>query len=345
MRAVQYREIGAAPEVVTVPDPEPGPGQVLLRVTAAAACPADIALMSWPAESFPHPLPLTLGHEVTGTVAALGAGVDALAEGEAVALYAPQGCGRCGPCARGAENLCRRAAGLGRYPPGLGAPGGMAELLLVDDARFLLPLDGLDPVAAAPLTHAGLGAYHAVKRSLPRLVAGGTAVVIGARGEGGIAIRLLRALSPSRVIALETAPETLEAARAAGAHEALPADARAADLVRELTGQEGAAAVFDFAGTPHTVGTAGAVAAVGGEVAILGPGGGALAVGAGTTAFEVSVSAPHWGSRGELAEVLALARGGGLDVPVETYPLREAPLALERLHAGKPAGRPVFLPG
>lgn len=53
MKALQYRTIGAAPEVVTVPDPEPGPGQVLLKVTAAGVCHSDIAVMSWPAESFP----------------------------------------------------------------------------------------------------------------------------------------------------------------------------------------------------------------------------------------------------------------------------------------------------
>ncbi|KPC86341.1 alcohol dehydrogenase, partial [Streptomyces sp. NRRL F-6602] len=61
MKAVQYREVGAAPEVVEIPVPRPGPGEVLLKVTAAGVCHSDIAVMSWTAEQLPFPLPLTLG--------------------------------------------------------------------------------------------------------------------------------------------------------------------------------------------------------------------------------------------------------------------------------------------
>ncbi|TDC74845.1 NAD(P)-dependent alcohol dehydrogenase [Streptomyces hainanensis] len=344
MKAVQYREIGAAPEVVVVPDPEPGPGQVLLRVAAAGVCHSDIAVMSWPAESFPYALPQTLGHEVTGTVAAVGEGVTGLEVGEPVAVYGPQGCGRCAKCAEGKENYCLRAAELGIFPPGLGAPGGMAEFLLVNDARFLLPLDGLDPVTSVPLTDAGLTPYHAVKRALPKLRPGSTAVVIGAGGLGHVAIQLLRALTPSRVIALDVSEEKLALARAVGAHETVLSDQRAADRVRELTGGLGAEGVFDFVGAQPTVTTAGAVAAVEADVAIVGIAGGALPVGINTTAFDVAVTAPYWGSRGELGEVLALARSGAVEVRVETYGIDEAPLAYERLHAGKVNGRAVILP-
>ncbi|GAB2927135.1 NAD(P)-dependent alcohol dehydrogenase [Streptomyces mayteni] len=344
MKAVQYREIGAAPEVVVVPDPEPGPGQVLLRVAAAGVCHSDIAVMSWPAESFPYALPQTLGHEATGTVAAVGEGVTGLEVGELVAVYGPQGCGRCAKCAEGKENYCLRAAELGIFPPGLGAPGAMAEFLLVNDARFLVPLDGLDPVTSVPLTDAGLTPYHAVKRSLPKLRPGSTAVVIGAGGLGHVAIQLLRALTPSRVIALDVSEEKLALARSVGAHETVLSDQRAADRVRELTGGLGAEAVFDFVGAQPTVTTAGAVAAVEADVAIVGIAGGALPVGINTTAFDVAVTAPYWGSRGELGEVLALARSGAVEVRVETYGIDEAPMAYERLHAGKVNGRAVIVP-
>ncbi|MDT0308261.1 NAD(P)-dependent alcohol dehydrogenase [Streptomyces sp. DSM 44917] len=344
MKAVQYREIGAAPQVVSVPDPEPGPGQVLLRVDAAGVCHSDIAVMSWPAESFPYGLPLTLGHEGAGTVAALGAGVTGLAEGDPVAVYAPQGCGRCPKCAQGKENYCLRAAELGIFPPGLGAPGAMAEYLLIDDARHLLPLQGLDPVTSVPLTDAGLTPYHAIKRSLPKLTPGTTAVVIGVGGLGHVAVQLLRALTPSRVIALDVAEDKLALARAVGAHETVVSDEHAADRVRELTGGQGAEAVFDFVGAQPTVAAAGAVAAVEADVSVVGLGGGALPVGIGTTAFDVAVAAPYWGSRGELGEVLQLARDGAVEVHVETFGLDEAPLAYERLHAGKINGRAVVLP-
>ncbi|MFF9603509.1 NAD(P)-dependent alcohol dehydrogenase [Streptomyces sp. NPDC014684] len=344
MKALQYRTIGAAPEVVTVPDPEPGPGQVLLKVTAAGVCHSDIAVMSWPAENFPYELPLTLGHEGVGTVAALGAGVSGVREGDAVAVYGPWGCGACAKCAEGKENYCLRADALGIRPPGLGSPGAIAEYLLVDDPRHLVPLDGLDPVAAVPLTDAGLTPYHAIKRSLPKLVPGSTAVVIGTGGLGHVAIQLLRALTPARVIALDVSEDKLRLAKEVGAHEAVLSDADAAAAVRALTGGLGAEAVFDFVGAEPTVRTGGAVAAVEADVTIVGIGGGALPVGFGSLPFEVSVAAPYWGSRSELIEVLGLARSGAVSVHTETYSLDEAPLAYERLHAGKVNGRAVILP-
>lgn len=344
MKALQYRTIGAAPEVVTVPDPEPGPGQVLLKVTAAGVCHSDIAVMSWPAESFPYALPLTLGHEGAGTVAALGDGVRGVTVGDEVAVYGPWGCGICAKCAQGKENYCLRADELGIRPPGLGAPGAMAEYLLVDDPRHLVPTEGLDPVAAVPLTDAGLTPYHAIKRSLPKLTPGSTAVVIGTGGLGHVAIQLLRAMTSARVIALDVSEDKLALARAVGAHEAVLSDAGAAAKVRELTGGLGARAVFDFVGAEPTVRTAGAVAAVEGDISIVGIGGGALPVGFGSLPFEVSVTAPYWGSRGELIEVLDLARAGAVSVHTETYSLDEAPLAYERLHAGRINGRAVILP-
>ena len=123
MRALQYRTIGSRPELVELPDPEPGPGQVLLRVTAAGVCHSDEHVMSMPAEGFPFPLPLTLGHEGAGEVVALGDGATGVGVGEQVLVYGPWGCGVCWQCSRGWENYCTRAVELGIAPPGLGAPG------------------------------------------------------------------------------------------------------------------------------------------------------------------------------------------------------------------------------
>ncbi|MFD0687589.1 NAD(P)-dependent alcohol dehydrogenase [Actinomadura fibrosa] len=340
MKAVQYRTIGTAPEVVTVPDPEPGPGEVLLKVTAAGVCHSDIAVMSWP--EVPFPLPLTLGHEGAGTVAALGDGVRGVDVGESVAVYGPWGCGRCLKCAQGEENYCLRAAELGIQPPGLGAPGAIAEYLLVDDARHLVPLGDLDPATSVPLTDAGLTPYHAIKGSLPKLVPGSAAVVIGTGGLGHVAIQLLRALTPARVIALDVSEEKLELARVVGAHDVVLSDADAAANVRALTG--GVQAVFDFVGAPPTVATATAVTAVDADVVLVGIGGGIAQVGFGVTPYDTAVRAPYWGSRAELIEVLELARAGIVDVHVETYGLDEAPEAYERLHAGRVNGRAVILP-
>ncbi|WP_340375219.1 NAD(P)-dependent alcohol dehydrogenase [Streptomyces sp. SS7] len=345
MKAVQYRRVGQAPEVVEVPEPRPGPGQVLLKVTAAGLCHSDLAVMGWPEEQFPYALPMTLGHEGVGTVAAVGSGVTAVAEGDEVAVYGPWGCGQCPQCAVGKENCCPHAAGLGILPPGLGSPGALAEYMLVDSPRHLVPLNGLDPVQAAPLTDAGLTPYHAIRKSLPKLVPGSTAVVVGVGGLGHLAVQLLRALTPATVVALDVNKEKLELAHAVGAHETLLSDVAAAARVRELTGGIGAEVVLDFVGAEATLAVAAAAVAVEGDVTIVGLGGGTLAVGfGGGLPFEVSASFPYWGSRRELMEVVELARQGVVSSHVETFTLDEVPAAYERLHAGDISGRAVVLP-
>ncbi|MFE3032493.1 NAD(P)-dependent alcohol dehydrogenase [Streptomyces canus] len=345
MKAVQYLRVGHAPEVVEVPVPEPGPGQVLLKVTAAGLCHSDIAVMGWPEEVFPYALPMTLGHEGVGTVAAVGAGVTEVAEGEAVAVYGPWGCGRCHPCAEGRENCCPHAAGLGIVPPGLGRPGALAEYLLVDSPRHLIPLNGVDPVQGAPLTDAGLTPYHAIRRSLPKLLPGSTAVVIGVGGLGHLAVQLLRALTPARVIALDMSEDKLQLAGKVGAHETLLSGGEASARIRQLTGGIGAEVVLDFVGAEATLAIAAASVAVAGDVTVVGLGGGTLPVGfGGGLPFEVSAAFPYWGSRTELMEVLDLARQGLVSSHVETFTLEQAPEAYARLHAGDINGRAVVLP-
>jgi propanol-preferring alcohol dehydrogenase len=345
VKAVQYRRVGGKPEVVTVPEPEPGPGEVLLKVSAAGLCHSDQFVMSLPAEGFDYPLPLTLGHEGAGTVAALGDGVAGLAIGDSFAVYGPWGCGRCLKCAEGKENYCINAAALGIRPPGLGSPGAMAEYLLVDSARHLVPLGELDPVQNVSLTDAGLTPYHAIKNALPKLGAGSTAVVIGTGGLGHVGIQILRAITGATVVALDVNDEKLELARAVGAHHAILSNDKAPAAIKKLTGGQGATAVFDFVGAGPTVKIAAASAAAEADISIVGIGGGQVPVGFGSTAFDVSVRAPYWGSRAELIEVLELARRGQVNVEVETFSLDEAPRAYELLHDGRIRGRAVVVPG
>src|SRR5262245_43238656 len=118
MQALQYAAIGQAPEIREVPTPRPGRGEVLVRVTAAGVCHSDEYFMSLPADEFEAPLPLTLGHEGAGVVAALGAGASGVREGDAVAVYGAWGCGTCRACVAGAENYCSRDVPW----PGMGAP-------------------------------------------------------------------------------------------------------------------------------------------------------------------------------------------------------------------------------
>ncbi|MDR1999817.1 MAG: zinc-binding dehydrogenase [Frankiaceae bacterium] len=277
-------------------------------------------------------------------VAEIGDGVEHVKVGDSVAVYGPWGCGRCIKCAQGKENYCLNAAAEGIRPPGLGAPGSMAEYLLVDSERHLVPLGDLDPVQNVALTDAGLTPYHAIKGSLPKLGAGSTAVVLGAGGLGHVGIQILRALSGATVIALDVNEEKLALAREVGAHHALLSDKSAADAVRELTDGLGANAVFDFAGFQSSMELAGAVAATEADVTIVGIGGGVLPIGFGTIAYDAAVRIPYWGARAELIEVLDLARAGRIRVETEVYSLDEAPTAYQRLHDGTVRGRAIVVP-
>jgi propanol-preferring alcohol dehydrogenase len=344
MKAIQYRTIGAAPEVVEIETPEPAPGQVRLKVTAAGLCHSDSFIMGLPADQYVYGLPLTLGHEGAGIVDKLGDGVTSVALGDSVAVYGPWGCGRCYECSQGRENYCTNAAALGIAPPGLGAPGAMAEYLIVDDARHLVPLGELDPVESVSLTDAGLTPYHAIKASLSKLVPGSTAVVIGAGGLGHVAIQILRAITSATVIALDVDEKKLALAREVGAHETILSGPDAASAIRNATAGVGAQVVFDFVGAQPTLDIARESVAVDGMIQIVGIGGGLLSTGFFSTPFGVSVQAPYWGSRSELIEVLDLARAGHITVHVERFSLDEGPAAYARLHEGAISGRAVVVP-
>ncbi|MDL9935978.1 NAD(P)-dependent alcohol dehydrogenase [Gordonia sp. ABSL1-1] len=346
MKAIQIVKPEHPPELREIDKPAPGPGQVLLKVTAAGACHSDDFVLNLPPDNFAYPLPMTLGHEGAGVVAETGSGVSGVSDGDAVAVYGPWGCGVCHFCSRGLENYCSRAAELGIAPPGLGSAGAMAEYMIVDDARHLVPLGDLDPVHAVPLTDAGLTPYHAIKPSLPKLVGGSTAVVIGAGGLGHVGIQLLRHLTPSRIIALDVSAEKLAFAREVGAHETVLSDADAVANVRRIVGNDGATAVFDFVGYQPTIDTALGVVGTMGDVVIVGIGDGVAAAKVGFFAqpYEVSVRSPYWGARDELIEVLDLARDGVLEVAVERFSLDDGLEAYRRLAANDLRGRAVVVP-
>lgn len=153
-----------------------------------------------------------------------------------MAIYGPWGCGYCYPCSKGHENYCENAAGLGITPPGLRFPGSMAEYMIVDSARHLVPLGDLDPVQNVSLTDAGLTPYHAIMESLGKLVPGSLAAVIGAGGLGHVGIQILSAITSATVVALDRKDEKLGLAKQVAAHHAFLSDASVAEQVRELTG-------------------------------------------------------------------------------------------------------------
>ena len=344
MKALQMVEWQHEPELREVEVPEPGPGQVLIKVAGAGACHSDIHVMEWPPGSIPGELPFTLGHENAGFVDRLGAGVDGFEVGDPVAVYGPWGCGRCRACRESKENYCERQAEIGAFGGGLGRDGGMAEYMLVPAARLLIPLADLDPVEAAPLTDAGLTPYHAIKRSLNRLVPGTDVVVIGVGGLGHMGVQILKALSPARVIAVDVDESKLDLAADVGADVRVRSGEEADAEIRGHTRGLGAQLVLDFVGAQSTMELAAKVAKADGEITIVGLHGGSLPVSFGAVPFECPVCIPYWGSAVELMEVLELARQRRIRPHVERFPLERANDAYARMRAGTLEGRAVITP-
>lgn len=347
MKALQVVKWGGEPEVVEVPKPEPGPGQVVVKIAAAGACHSDIHILENVGEASPWPLPFTLGHENAGWVHEVGEGVRGLEPGLPVAVYGAYGCGACERCVVGMPNYCENPAAspMPGGGCGLGCDGGMAEYLLVPGPEYLVPIpDGFDPVMAAPLTDAGLTPYHAIRRSNAKLVPGSTAVVIGVGGLGHLAIQIIKATSAARVIAVDTRSEALELATECGADSALEAGDLTALEVRGLTGGRGADLVLDFVGSDATLKTAASSARTLGDVTIVGIAGGTLPYNFFAVPYEVSVQSVYWGTRRELAEVLDLGARGLIRPEVKTWPLVEAPEAYRLLRDTELKGRAVIIP-
>ena len=227
---------------------------------------------------------------------------------------------------------------------GLGRDGGLADYMIVPSPRLTVPIGDLDPVAAAPLADAGLTPYHAIRRALGALRPGTSAVVIGVGGLGHVAVRILRALSPARIVAVDRREEALELAARAGADATLAADGLTARELRRAAGGRGATLVVDCVGVDATLELAAGAVAPGGHVSIVGVGGGTFPMRFGGVPMETSVIISNWGTRQELADVVELARAGAIPLEVERVALAEVPAAYRRLEAGTVSGRVVAVP-
>jgi propanol-preferring alcohol dehydrogenase len=247
MKALRLTRWGKPAELHEVTAPEPGPGQVVVKIAGAGACHSDLHLMDWPEGTLSWPLPFTLGHENAGWIEAIGQGVSA---GELVVSGG-----------------------------GLGRDGGMAEYMLVPSARFIVPIGELDPVQAAPLADAALTPYHAIARSRDRLQPGSTTVVIGCGGLGQMAIQLLEATTATRIIAVDTDDRKLELARKLGVELAVHASANAAEVIRRATAGVGAELVLDMVGADATLALGAKALRSEGRLVIIGLALGKLSVG------------------------------------------------------------------
>ena len=343
MRALRLTEWESDPVLAEVPVPDPQGEQVLVEVAAAGLCRTDLHIMHSPAGVYPYALPFTLGHESAGQVAALGPEAKGIEVGDPVVVYSRWGCGSCWQCANGRDNACVRTP-HGPHGGGLGRDGALAEFLLVPSARYLVPAPGLDPVRAAPLTDAALTPYHAVKLSLPQLHAQSTAVVLGVGGLGHMAVQVLKAITPARVVAVDVREAALKLARATGADLALSANGLTAEDIRAATEPDGVAVVIDCVGSGTTLPLAAGSVAQGGDVTFLGRGGGELRVAPGLIPYETTVRMPTWGTIAELGEVVELATGGKIHSEAEVFELDDAVRAYGKLEHGEVLGRAVVVP-
>jgi propanol-preferring alcohol dehydrogenase len=328
-------------EVVDVPEPRPDPGEVLLRVRAAGVCRTDLGLL----RSGGPRMPVTLGHEIVGDVLDAGPDADGGAAGTTVAVYELIGCGRCGPCRRGEDNLCREGV---PEVPGITRDGGMAEMVVVP-ARNLVDIGEVDPLEAAPLTDAGMTALHAVERARPWLAADAAVMVIGVGGLGHLAVQFVAATSDTSIIAVDVDQERLDHAAGLGAaHGVLSGEGVARRVLAANNGRRIDAAV-DFVGSQESLDLAGQVVARGGAIVVTGGGGGRLSIdavmGAGRAPErEVTMVHTFGGSRADLEQALALAQAGQVKTTVQAFGLAEAGHALAELEAGRVLGRAVVVP-
>ncbi|MFC0315571.1 alcohol dehydrogenase catalytic domain-containing protein [Gordonia phosphorivorans] len=346
MRALQLTDPGVI-EVRQVPVPTLAADQVLVEVGAAGLCHSDLHLLHFPYKMREEPL--TLGHEIAGTVVAVGSAVTEVPVGQRSAVYLCWSCGTCRECAGGNENVCRAAGRTAMPPcPGLGPDGGMAEYVAVP-ARAVVDIGDLDFTQAAPIADAGLTSMHAISGVADHLYPGATAVVVGVGGLGHVAVQILAATSPVRIVAVDVGAEQLALASACGADVVLESGPDTAAQILALTDGRGAEVVLDFVGVDETAQLSVAAVAPNGAYRMIGLGGGAPGVTAEPAGgpgwpWGASIRKSYGGTRRDLIDALALARAGKVTATVETFALADGRVAFDRLAAGSIRGRAVLVP-
>ena len=233
-----------------VPIPEPGPGQVLVRIAACGVCASDLHVAQGVTPHGPE-LPQILGHEPAGIVAAVGDGVGDWREGDRVAFQMARPCNECAYCQAGRHSICPKVR-----IPGVDEDGAAAEYA-VSDASFLVPVPSTIPFEqAAILTDAVATPYHALKRG--GVGDGVSVAVFGLGGLGMHAIQLAKMAGAGTVIGVDLDPVNLERAAEWGADEVVDAsDGKPASAIRKISGG-GVDRSFEFVGHPDSVSQAAA---------------------------------------------------------------------------------------
>src|SRR5687768_2712131 len=341
MKAVRVHEYHADPSLDEIPEPViQGPLDVIVRVGGAGVCRTDLHILEgqW-AEAMSPELPYVIGHENSGWVHEVGAGVTNVAVGDTVILHPQPSCGLCLPCRAGRDMQCENA-----FFPGLSNDdGGMAEYLRTT-ARACVRLNpDTDPADVAALADAGITAYHAVRKAVPLLPPGTTAVVQGAGGLGHIGIQCLKALTAARVVVVDKNPDALRLADEIGADQTVVADGGHVAAVTDLTGG-GATVVFDFVAEQGAEMDGWQMTGPNGSLFVIGYGGELRIPTLDFVAGEKNIIGNIVGTYSDLAELMVLAQAGKVTLHTQQYPLDRAVDALHDLDAGKVRGRAILVP-
>ncbi|MER6069183.1 Zn-dependent alcohol dehydrogenase [Streptomyces sp. NPDC001817] len=350
VRAAVLPAIGAPLEITGIDLPDPGPGQVRVRLAAAGVCHSDLSLSNG---TMRVPVPAVLGHEGAGTVVAVGEGVTHVAEGDPVVLNWAPSCGSCHACMLGEVWLCANALNGAadvyarttdgtELHPGLNVAAFAEETVV--SASCVLPLPaGVPLVDAALLGCAVLTGYGAVHHSA-KVRPGETVAVFGAGGVGLATLQSARLAGASRIIAVDVSPEKEELARAAGATDYVLASENTPREIRALTGKQGVDVSVECVGRAVSIRAAWDSTRRGGRTTVVGIGGKDQEVT--FNALEIfhwgrTLSGCVYGNTDPARDIPVLAahvREGRLDLSAlvtERIALEGIPAAFENMLAGK----------
>jgi D-arabinose 1-dehydrogenase-like Zn-dependent alcohol dehydrogenase len=343
---VEYAKPLQATEAAT---PVPQGSEVLLRVSHCGVCHSDIHLQDGYFDlgggqkldvRGNRPLPFTFGHEIAGTVEALGPDAKGITKGARFAAFPWIGCGKCGLCTRGDEQMCNAPRALG-----VTVDGGYATHVLVPHPRYLLDVGGIAPEIAGPLMCSGLTGYGAIKKALPHLRAG-PLLIVGLGGVGMMGLQFARAVTDRPIFVADLDKAKREAALKLGAAEAFdPADAGARKAIAKASGG-GVGAAVDFAGSDKSLAFAHPTVAKGGAAIVVGLFGGSFTLPVPMFPLRaLTIMGSYVGSLEEAREMIALVKAGRVaPIPVELRPLDQTSRSLDDLRAGKIVGRVVVTP-
>jgi D-arabinose 1-dehydrogenase-like Zn-dependent alcohol dehydrogenase len=330
--------------------PRPAGEEVLVKVDAAGVCHSDVHLRDGffdlgggkrlTAAQYGAKLPMTLGHEVAGTVAELGPQAAGIEPGTRVVVYPWIGCGVCEACQEERDTDCEAQRSIGAK-----RDGGFGDYVLVPKARYLVPIGDLDPRLAATFACSGLTAYGALKK-MPAMKAKDRLLVIGAGGLGLACLSIAPLVTQATLVVVDIDRDKLDAARRQGA--GIVFDSRVPDAAEALKAAAGGPirGVIDFVGSRSTAELALAVAAKGTVIAIVGLIGGSLELPLPLLSpRNLTIRGSHVGTLDELRSLVAYANEGRLPaIPVSTRSMSQVNEAIDDLEAGRAIGRIVLLP-